>query len=517
MAKQVESLWSGLTDNSGQPLAAGRVYTYHAGTTLPAKTYVSGDKELLAPNPIVLDGHGKALVYAEGRYKFVVEDSTGAVIQTNDNLVYGDVDLNTFWGGTATGTANALKVTLPNFPAYVEGMRLSLITGAAQNTGSATLQVDTLPPVRVLSSAGSIELVPGDLDASSVYSFVYSNGVFYLLVDEINVPSGDVSMGGYKHVNVAPATDVDQYATYGQLQSYATYGQLQSVESSIESAFQAGDVALRSEIVAGDAAALKRDGSNAATGNLNLGANRITNLATGAARTDAAQVGQVQDGDFIWLGTTGGTATAQTATAIPAITAYKAGQKFRMLVGSGLGSTGVGATTHTLNVNSIGAKQIVSNDGLNSSPTAGSWVAGAILELVYDGTYFRITNDPSGWLTWTPNLRTSNATVATPAYPLALYRKQGKTVTLLFNFTFGISVAGNTIKCDLPVSSADVGVLWLQSTFGAFSGGVSYIGQAYIDVATELILQQNLLSGTNWAVTTAPNAAVRGTFIYRSV
>ena len=260
-------------------------------------------------------------------------------------------------------------------------------------------------------------------------------------------------------------------------------------------------------------ACLNKDGTNLVTGNLNINNYRLTALGAATARSDAPQAGQVQDGDFIWLGTTAGTAAAQTASATPAITAYKAGQKFRM--NTGFASTGSVATQHTLNINGIGAKDITNQD--NTNLTAGSFLSGAILEVLYDGTRFKMTNDAGGWSTWAPNLRSGNATLVTPAYPLALYRKQGKTVTLFFNFTFGITVAGNTVKCDLPITGADSGIIWIQTGFGAFSGGVSYIGQAYIDVATELTFQQNVLAGTNWAVTGAPNGALRGTFIYRSV
>ena len=41
---------------------------------------------------------------------------------------------------------------------------------------------------------------------------------------------------------------------------------------------------------------LNKDGSNAATGNLNLGSNKLTNVAVGTASTDAVNLGQVQAG-----------------------------------------------------------------------------------------------------------------------------------------------------------------------------------------------------------------------------
>ncbi len=168
---------------------------------------------------------------------------------------------------------------------------------------------------------------------------------------------------------------------------------------------------------------IAKDGQNAATADLPMGGFKHTNVANASARNNYAAVGQVQDGDFIWLGTTGGTATAQTATATPAITAYKAGQKFRMQIGSGLGSTGSVATAHTININSIGAKNIVNNED-STNPTLGTWVAGALMELVYDGTNFRITNDPGGWLTYTPTLASTPGSASSTSTS-GVFRKFG--------------------------------------------------------------------------------------------
>jgi len=198
---------------------------------------------------------------------------------------------------------------------------------------------------------------------------------------------------------------------------------------------------------------LNKDGSNAATGNLNLGGFKYTNAAASTARTELAQVAQVQDGDYIWLGTTGGTATAQTASATPAITAYKAGQKFRMKIGGGLGSTGSTATAHTLNINSVGAKNIVNQDGTN--PTIGTWVAAAIVECVYDGTNLVITNNPNGVLSYTPTVTgLGGLTITNLIVGEARYIKNNKTVTLWIdvNFTTG-GVANPNIDVTLPISS----------------------------------------------------------------
>lgn len=130
---------------------------------------------------------------------------------------------------------------------------------------------------------------------------------------------------------------------------------------------------------------LNKDGSNAATGNLNIGSNRLTNVSAGTARTDAAQTAQVQDGSFVWGGTSGGSANAQTITASPAITAYAAGQKFKFIAGF------TNTSAATLNVNGVGAKNIYYAE-TKAALLGNEIMAGAVYEVIYDGTQFLLMN-----------------------------------------------------------------------------------------------------------------------------
>lgn len=263
---------------------------------------------------------------------------------------------------------------------------------------------------------------------------------------------------------------------------------------------------------------LNKDGSNSATGNLNLGGFRYTNSAAATARTDLAQVAQVQDGDYIWLGTTGGTATAQTATASPAITAYKAGQKFRAKIGASLGSTGTVTTAHTINVNSVGAKNIVNQDGTN--PTAGTWVAGAIIELIYDGTNFVIVNDPGGWQTLAPTISGSGSmTVSSQSNAMAEYRKSGKIVTLLWDISFSLGgTAAQAVNSTAPVNSAVGSTATGQVLFGIpflTNGGATGLGQNYFTTASNIVFYTNTsASPPNWST---GSTSIRLSWSYRSV
>lgn len=135
-------------------------------------------------------------------------------------------------------------------------------------------------------------------------------------------------------------------------------------------------------------ACMAKDGSNAATGNLNLGANRVTNIGAGTVRTDAVQVAQIQDGAIIWCGTSGGTASAYTLTPTPAISAYAAGQVFRFIANT----TSTGSIT--LQVSGLaspvtcllkGSKQVF-------GPVGIQLIAGLTYEALYDGTNFLISD-----------------------------------------------------------------------------------------------------------------------------
>jgi hypothetical protein len=79
-------------DNNGNPLSGGKLYSYAAGTTTPAVTYISSLGVTAHTNPIVLDSGGRVpggeIWLTDGViYKFVLETSTNVLIATYDNIV----------------------------------------------------------------------------------------------------------------------------------------------------------------------------------------------------------------------------------------------------------------------------------------------------------------------------------------------------------------------------------------------------------------------------------------------
>ena len=148
-----------------------------------------------------------------------------------------------------------------------------------------------------------------------------------------------------------------------------------------------------------------KDGQTIPTADLPMGAFRHSNVGAATARTQYARVAEVQDGALHWLTSVAGTDTI-TALATLSMSAYAAGQRFVLaVVGTNTGAV-------TLNINSIGTKDV--KDSLGNALAAGELPTGRVIELVYDGTEFRV-------LSWNVPKATENfiaKTSATGSFPL---------------------------------------------------------------------------------------------------
>ena len=129
---------------------------------------------------------------------------------------------------------------------------------------------------------------------------------------------------------------------------------------------------------------LEKSGSNAATGNLDIGSNRITLVADGTAKTDVATVNQIQSNGPAFQATDTGTANAYVIALTPAITAYAAGQEITFKAGA------ASTTASTLNVNTLGAKALKKLH--DQDIASGDIESGSIVTAVYDGTNFQVTS-----------------------------------------------------------------------------------------------------------------------------
>lgn len=114
-----------------------------------------------------------------------------------------------------------------------------------------------------------------------------------------------------------------------------------------------------------------------------FGGTEATSLANGTARTSAATVGQLQDGAVTAGGTSSGAANVYAITLTPAITAYVAGMRLSF------GAHQTNTAACTLNVNGVGAVGIKKKNS-SSSIAPGDIQNGAVVEVIYDGTNWRM-------------------------------------------------------------------------------------------------------------------------------
>jgi hypothetical protein len=208
-------------DANGNPLVAGKVYTYAGGTTTPIATYTDQAGGTANTNPIILDSRGMANIWLQPTiaYKFVVTDENDVTQYTTDNILVpvdnlsfsspppiGDVSPNTgaFTTLSATGDVTfsgfgyvqmpvgattdrpstpadgmfRYNSTLDIFEGYINGI-WGQVGGGAGATGGGNDEVFiennkvvtisyTIPATKNAMSTGPITLDPGFVGTGSI-------------------------------------------------------------------------------------------------------------------------------------------------------------------------------------------------------------------------------------------------------------------------------------------------------------------------------------------------------------
>jgi hypothetical protein len=163
-------------------------------------------------------------------------------------------------------------------------------------------------------------------------------------------------------------------------------------------------------IATGLSTAITKDGQTVLTANIPFNSKKITGLTNGSARTDSIALGQVQDGTYTTLGTTGGSADTYTASPSPAITAYATGSQYIIKISA----DNTGAST--LNISAVGAKDIKKYDrsGTKVALIAGDLLQDQYYNILYDGTDIIVLN-PSILLPTIQKFTSGSGTYTTPA------------------------------------------------------------------------------------------------------
>jgi hypothetical protein len=192
---------------------------------------------------------------------------------------------------------------------------------------------------------------------------------------------------------------------------------------------------------------IAKDGQTTPTANLPMGGFRHTNVADATARNHYMALGQAQDGDPDWRGTAGGTANAITLSTAPVTTAYVTGEIHTFKTGA---SANTGAVT--VNVNSLGAKSLVSPQG--AALLAGQLPAGSLVTMRYDGTNFMLSALPASALA--PAARTGDYTLTTADFGVTQVFTLSAPATLTLPALSGVT-PGSAVK----VRNAQSSTAWL--------------------------------------------------------
>lgn len=137
-------------NNSGEPCAGCKLWSWSAGTTTPQPTYTDASEATQNQNPVVLDASGSAAVWmGSSAYKFALIDTYGTTLWTVDNVLapspggtglYLPLAGGTMTGNIAMGSHNLTNVgaigigtTSPAWPLDVENGAINSSGGYLYN------------------------------------------------------------------------------------------------------------------------------------------------------------------------------------------------------------------------------------------------------------------------------------------------------------------------------------------------------------------------------------------------
>lgn len=148
-----------------------------AGTKIVSNRHDTHDQDIAngLTNTITRDGQSTPTANLPmGTFRHT---GVGAAGSLTDYARADQVQNSSFlWGGTAGGTADALTITLtPPITAYAAGQTIRFKSGAAGNTGPATININGLGVINLRKSDGTVALAAGDIVANTIYQGTYDS------------------------------------------------------------------------------------------------------------------------------------------------------------------------------------------------------------------------------------------------------------------------------------------------------------------------------------------------------
>lgn len=140
-------------DGNGVPYAGGSVYFYIPNTATPKNTWQNSGETILNTNPVILDAAGRAIIYGDGDYRQVLQDSLG----------------NTVWDQLTTSFINQAQLTAELSAGGTTGSGAALIGFDDENVAyQFTNRVD-----RVVTSIGALRAL-----VHTTYTFAWVTGYY---------------------------------------------------------------------------------------------------------------------------------------------------------------------------------------------------------------------------------------------------------------------------------------------------------------------------------------------------
>lgn len=315
---------------------------------------------------------------------FIQETLTQKVSQPTGDLRWAQitrVQSGFYWFGADIGTTNSIVTSItPAISGYSQGNIFNVLI-ANTNTGSSTININSAGLLTIKLTNGN-NINPGDLLAGMLAEFQYDGTYMQLLNPASTVLASQIQNSSFIYANDSGTANTYAASPTPNLISY-TAGQfflikilhtntgtstlnvnslgIKNIKLSSGSVINAGD------LLVGQIAGFVYDGTNF----------QLLNPASWASQY------QVQNGSLNYSADTGST-NAYVATLSPVPPAYVAGMSVIIRVSN----TNTGAST--LNVNSLGVKNITLSDG--TALSAGELPSGMLANLKYDGTNFQLLN-----------------------------------------------------------------------------------------------------------------------------
>lgn len=264
-----------------------------------------------------------------------------------------------------------------------------------------------------------------------------------------------------------------------------------------------------SDIATALTTSLANDGQTVPTANLPMGGFKHTNAADGSNLSDYATVKQVQN-SFCQLTAVAGS-NIITGTATPTPSAYVAGQRFSFVAAM----ANVGAAT--LNVSGLGAKSITKNG--TTALVGNDILAGALIEVEYDGTQFQIINQSlinlaSPIITGTPTAPTAAADTSTTQLATAAFViNQASATTPIIEGTAAVGTSKRYARADHvhPAAAVGVGQTW-QDVSASRAGSTTYTNSTGRPITLNIVWVMGT-SGATILVTVSGSVVARSSAV----